>query len=105
MPLSLAIKVTSLRGTVRLHIKPPPSDHLWFGFTSMPDIDWNLESAVGERKITNSHIALLISNRFKVRKLFYTINIKVAIIITFMHEFSCLVFTYDFQMKFQMTLD
>ncbi|XXG60462.1 hypothetical protein AAC387_Pa04g2366 [Persea americana] len=65
VPLSLAIKVTSLRGTVRLHIKPPPSDHLWFGFTSMPDIDWNLESAVGERKITNSHIALLISNRFK----------------------------------------
>ncbi|XXG72104.1 hypothetical protein AAC387_Pa07g1267 [Persea americana] len=65
VPLSLAIRVTSFRGTVRLHIKPPPSDCLWFGFTSMPDIDWNLESAVGEHKITSSHIALLISNRFK----------------------------------------
>lgn len=31
----------------------------------MPDIDWQLESSVGERKITNSHFALLISSRFK----------------------------------------
>ncbi|KAG1361235.1 testis-expressed protein 2 [Cocos nucifera] len=65
VPLSLAIRVASLRGTLRLHIKPPPSDQLWFGFTSMPEIDWNLESSVGDRKITNSHIALLIGNRFK----------------------------------------
>uniref|UniRef100_A0A2N9FD38 SMP-LTD domain-containing protein n=1 Tax=Fagus sylvatica TaxID=28930 RepID=A0A2N9FD38_FAGSY len=28
VPLSLAIRVTSLRGTLRLHIKPPPSDQL-----------------------------------------------------------------------------
>ncbi|XP_008802615.1 uncharacterized protein LOC103716408 [Phoenix dactylifera] len=65
VPLSLAIRVASFRGTLRLHIKPPPSDQLWFGFTSMPEIDWNLESSVGDRKITNSHIALLIGNRFK----------------------------------------
>lgn len=65
VPLSLAIRVTSLRGTIRLHIKPPPSDSVWCGFTSMPDIEWNLESSLGEHKITNSHIALLLSNRFK----------------------------------------
>ncbi|URE19262.1 Putative integral membrane protein conserved region (DUF2404) [Musa troglodytarum] len=57
--------VASLRGTLRLYIKPPPSDQLWFGFTTMPELDWNLESSVGDRKITSSHIALLISNRFK----------------------------------------
>lgn len=66
VPLSLSIRVISLRGTLRLYIKPPPSDQLWFGFTTMPELDWNLESSVGDRKITSSHIALLISNRFKV---------------------------------------
>ncbi|XP_072995502.1 uncharacterized protein [Typha latifolia] len=65
VPLSLGIKVTSIRGTLRIHIKAPPSDQLWFGFPSMPEIEWNLESSVGDRKITSSHIALLISSRFK----------------------------------------
>lgn len=65
VPLSLAIRVTTLRGTLRVHIKPPPSDQLWFGFTSMPDIDFNLESSVGDHKITNGHIALFIISKFK----------------------------------------
>ncbi|XP_061369464.1 uncharacterized protein LOC133312307 isoform X1 [Gastrolobium bilobum] len=65
VPLSLAIRVASLRGTLRLHIKPPPSDHLWYGFTSMPDIDFNLESSVGEHKITSGHFALFLVNRLK----------------------------------------
>lgn len=65
VPLSLAIGVTSLRGTLRLHIKPPPSDQLWFGFTSMPDIDFNLVSSVGDHRITNGHIALFLVSRLK----------------------------------------
>uniref|UniRef100_A0A8R7QRJ5 SMP-LTD domain-containing protein n=1 Tax=Triticum urartu TaxID=4572 RepID=A0A8R7QRJ5_TRIUA len=65
VPFSLAIKVTSIRGTMRMHIKPPPSDQIWYGFTSMPELVWELESSVGDRKITNSHIASLISNRIK----------------------------------------
>ncbi|XP_044466411.1 testis-expressed protein 2-like [Mangifera indica] len=65
VPLSLSIRVASLRGTVRLHIKPPPSDQLWFGFTSMPDIEFDLESGVGDHKITSGHIALFLINRFK----------------------------------------
>ncbi|XP_020586878.1 testis-expressed protein 2-like [Phalaenopsis equestris] len=65
VPLSLSIKIASLRGSLRFHIRPPPSDRLWFGFTSMPDIDWQLESSVGDRKITSTRIALLMGNRFK----------------------------------------
>ncbi|XP_004301206.1 PREDICTED: uncharacterized protein LOC101303523 [Fragaria vesca subsp. vesca] len=65
VPLSLAIRITSLRGTLRLHIKPPPSDRLWFGFTSMPDIDFNLDSSVGDHKITSGRIALFLISRFK----------------------------------------
>ncbi|XP_010239258.1 testis-expressed protein 2 [Brachypodium distachyon] len=65
VPFSLAIKITSVRGTLRIQIKPPPSDQIWYGFTSMPELEWELESSVGDRKITNSHIASLISNRIK----------------------------------------
>ncbi|KAL8233510.1 hypothetical protein R6Q59_019610 [Mikania micrantha] len=65
VPLSLAIRVTTLRGTLRVHIKPPPSDQIWFGFTSIPDVEFSLESAVGDHKITSGHIALFIINKFK----------------------------------------
>ncbi|XP_071710314.1 uncharacterized protein [Rutidosis leptorrhynchoides] len=65
VPLSLAIRVTTLRGTLRVHIKPPPSDQIWFGFTSMPEIDFSLESSVGDHKITSGHIALFIISKFK----------------------------------------
>ena len=32
----------------------------------MPDLEWDLESSVGDRKITYSHISTLIGYRFKV---------------------------------------
>ncbi|CAM8940394.1 unnamed protein product [Rhodiola kirilowii] len=65
VPISLAIRIASLRGTLRIHVKPPPSDQLWFGFTSMPEIEFDLASAVGDHKITNGHLAVLLINRFK----------------------------------------
>ncbi|MBA0694954.1 hypothetical protein Goari_005214, partial [Gossypium aridum] len=65
VPLTLSVRVVSLRGTLRLYIKPPPSDQLWFGFTSMPDIEFVLESSIGDHKITNGHIDLFLINRFK----------------------------------------
>ncbi|CAN4087908.1 unnamed protein product [Withania somnifera] len=65
VPLSLGIRVASLRGTLRLYIKPPPSDQIWFGFTMMPDIDIHLNSSVGDRKISNGHLLLFITSRIK----------------------------------------
>ncbi|GJM87497.1 hypothetical protein PR202_ga03457 [Eleusine coracana subsp. coracana] len=65
VPLSLAIRISSVRGVLRIHLKPPPSDQIWYGFTMMPDLEWELESSIGDRKLTNSHIATLIGNRFK----------------------------------------
>ncbi|KAH9781155.1 SMP-LTD domain-containing protein [Citrus sinensis] len=65
VPISLSIRVAALRGTLRLHIKPPPSDQLWFGFTSMPDIEFAMESSVGDHKITSGQVALFLINRFK----------------------------------------
>ncbi|XP_016563902.1 testis-expressed protein 2-like isoform X3 [Capsicum annuum] len=65
VPLSLGIRVASLRGTLRLCVKPPPSDQIWFGFTSMPDIDIHLNSSVGDRKISNGRLLLFITSRIK----------------------------------------
>lgn len=67
VPLSLGIRISSLCGTIRVCMKPPPSDQIWFGFTSMPDIQFNLESFVGDHKITNGRLALFLISRFKVR--------------------------------------
>ncbi|MCD9642180.1 hypothetical protein HAX54_028863 [Datura stramonium] len=65
VPLSLGIRIASIQGTMRLYIKPPPSDQIWFGFTSMPDIDFHLDSFVGEHKISSGHLSLFLINRFK----------------------------------------
>ncbi|XP_028756565.1 testis-expressed protein 2 [Neltuma alba] len=66
VPLSLAVRVASLRGTLRIYIKPPPSDQLWFAFTSMPDMDFNLESFIGDHKITNGHAASFLVKLLKI---------------------------------------
>lgn len=66
VPLSLAIRVVALRGTLQLNIKPPPTDQLWFGFTAVPDLNFELESTVGDHKITNGRVASFFVNRLKV---------------------------------------
>uniref|UniRef100_A0A803N771 SMP-LTD domain-containing protein n=1 Tax=Chenopodium quinoa TaxID=63459 RepID=A0A803N771_CHEQI len=65
VPLTLAIRVVTLKGTIQLHMKPPPSDQLWFGFTCMPDIQFQLESSVKDHKVTNGRVASFLINRFK----------------------------------------
>lgn len=67
VPLSLAVKVTLLRGTVRIHIKPPPSDQVWIAFTTMPHIEWDLDSHVGDHRVAaGAQIGSFIGNRIKV---------------------------------------
>ncbi|XP_022841595.1 testis-expressed protein 2-like [Olea europaea var. sylvestris] len=65
VPISLGVRVSSLRGTMRIYVKAPPSDRIWFGFTSMPNIEFNLESFVGDHKITSGRVALFLISRFK----------------------------------------
>ncbi|XP_042016823.1 testis-expressed protein 2-like [Salvia splendens] len=65
VPLSLVIRISSISGTIRVCMKPPPSDQIWFVFTSMPDIQFNLDSFVGDHKITNARLALFLISRIK----------------------------------------
>ncbi|VFQ86556.1 unnamed protein product [Cuscuta campestris] len=65
VPLTLGIRVASLRGLMRIFIRPPPSDQIWFGFTSMPDLDFQLEPFVGEHRIASGRLALFLISRLK----------------------------------------
>ncbi|XP_023542495.1 uncharacterized protein LOC111802383 [Cucurbita pepo subsp. pepo] len=65
VPISVVVKIVALRGTLRLHIKPPPSDQLWYGFTSMPNLELRLESSFGDHKITSTHVSQFLINRLK----------------------------------------
>ncbi|PHT36601.1 hypothetical protein CQW23_24301 [Capsicum baccatum] len=63
IPLSLGIRIASLRGTLRLCVKPPSSDHMWFGFTSVPDIDIHLNSSVGDQMVTGRNWPVGVTKR------------------------------------------
>lgn len=47
----IAASVRSLSGNVRVLIKPPPSDRIWWCFTEQPKMDIDIEPVVGPRAI------------------------------------------------------
>lgn len=47
----IAASVKSLSGNVRIVIKPPPSDRIWWCFTEQPKMDIDIEPVVGPRAI------------------------------------------------------
>ncbi|WWD04793.1 hypothetical protein V865_002864 [Kwoniella europaea PYCC6329] len=49
--LVLAVVVKSLEGNLVMQIKKPPSNRIWYGFTSMPKMDIQIIPVVSERKI------------------------------------------------------
>ncbi|WVQ65855.1 uncharacterized protein L199_004033 [Kwoniella botswanensis] len=49
--LVLAVVVKSLEGNLVMQIKKPPSNRIWYGFTSMPKMDIEIIPVVSERKI------------------------------------------------------
>lgn len=66
VPFTLSLRLVSLKGTMRVQIKAPPTDRIWFGFTSMPTIDLQPEPSIGDHKITNSPVVAFITNRIKM---------------------------------------
>ncbi|PWN89682.1 hypothetical protein FA10DRAFT_268204 [Acaromyces ingoldii] len=66
--LVLAVILNSLEGNLLLHIKPPPSNRIWFGFTKLPKMDISVEPVVSERKVQWSMVKRLIESR--IRELF-----------------------------------
>ena len=51
----LNCQVASLRGVIVLNIPPPPSDRLWYGFKSRPDLGLRIVPFYGENKLGNDN--------------------------------------------------
>eukprot|EP00092_Neocalanus_flemingeri_P015037 GFUD01016241.1.p1 GENE.GFUD01016241.1~~GFUD01016241.1.p1 ORF type:complete len:991 (+),score=217.81 GFUD01016241.1:98-3070(+) len=53
--MTLQLEIASLRGVVVLNIPPPPSDRLWYGFKSRPDLGLRIIPFYGENKLGNDN--------------------------------------------------
>ncbi|OCF40198.1 hypothetical protein I317_06023 [Kwoniella heveanensis CBS 569] len=47
----LAVVVKSLEGNVLIHMKKPPSNRIWWGFTTMPEIDVEIKPVISGRSL------------------------------------------------------
>lgn len=65
VPIVLAVVLSRLDGNVLLTIKPPPSNRIWWGFTSMPDMDIEVEPVVSERRVSWSFVNSIIRSRIR----------------------------------------
>lgn len=59
----VAVVLRSLEGTLLLHIKPPPSNRVWYGFTAMPKMDIGVEPVISARKVRWSLITGLLESK------------------------------------------
>ncbi|WFD33969.1 hypothetical protein MCUN1_000797 [Malassezia cuniculi] len=65
VPIVLAVNLSELDGNVLLLIKPPPSNRLWWGFTTMPEMKIDIEPVVSERRVSWSFVNGIIRNRIR----------------------------------------
>lgn len=61
----LAVTLRLLRGNVILQIKRPPTERIWWAFTSMPVMNLTVEPVVSARQITTGVITRTIENKLK----------------------------------------
>ncbi|KAK4495321.1 hypothetical protein PRZ48_013652 [Zasmidium cellare] len=63
--LILKASMQRVHGTMLLHIKPPPSNRLWYCFENMPELEVRAEPVVSERKITYGFVLRAIEERVR----------------------------------------
>ncbi|OAV89269.1 hypothetical protein PTTG_08918 [Puccinia triticina 1-1 BBBD Race 1] len=63
--LVLAVVLKELSGTLLLKIKRPPTNRLWFGFTAMPHLVFDLEPVVSTRQIKWALVLKPIESRIR----------------------------------------
>lgn len=63
IPVELACTVTKLEGSMTIHIKPAPSDRIWYSFESMPDVDLQISPTVYHKNISLSVVTKFIKSK------------------------------------------
>ncbi|XP_024519532.1 testis-expressed protein 2 [Selaginella moellendorffii] len=66
VPLTLSMRVVSIKGTLQLRIKASPSDRIWYSFSSMPALELFPEPSVGDHKITTGPLITYIAERIQI---------------------------------------
>ncbi|ORX56717.1 hypothetical protein DM01DRAFT_1270593, partial [Hesseltinella vesiculosa] len=56
MDIVLRITLQSLKGKLQLLIKAPPSNRIWYGFESLPEMQWHIAPLVWEKKVGHSMV-------------------------------------------------
>jgi len=65
-PLVLSVGVHELRGTLALNVPPHPSDRLWWGFETPPEMRLSVTPRVGEKQVTLMQITDWIQAKLKM---------------------------------------
>ncbi|KAI9314583.1 putative integral membrane protein conserved region-domain-containing protein [Dichotomocladium elegans] len=61
----LAITLRSLNGSLRLTIKAPPTNRIWYGFYHLPEMDWLVEPVIWERRLGYSMVVNAIKTKIQ----------------------------------------
>lgn len=61
--IALDVEVKGLAGTLVLNFPPPPSDRLWYGFRTNPQLSLSAHPKFGERAVTIMNITKLIEKK------------------------------------------
>ncbi|XP_070580594.1 testis-expressed protein 2-like isoform X2 [Ptychodera flava] len=56
LPLVLSVEVKSLHGTLAVNLPPPPSDRLWYGFRTKPNLWLSARPKLGMRQVRITHV-------------------------------------------------
>ncbi|SAM00147.1 hypothetical protein [Absidia glauca] len=56
MDIVLRVTLQSLKGKVKMLIKPPPCNRLWYGFEGLPEMTWHIAPLVWETKVGHSMV-------------------------------------------------
>ncbi|XP_024379254.1 uncharacterized protein [Physcomitrium patens] len=67
VPITLKIRLVSLKGTIVLRLKAPPSDRVWFAFKEEPEINFAPEPCIGERRISSTTLGAYVGKLIKAR--------------------------------------
>lgn len=69
-----------IEGPVVIHIKPPPTNRIWYSFQTEPLIDIDVEPIVSTRQFAYNMVTNMIKSKFKE-------SIKESIVLPFMDDF------------------
>lgn len=64
-PLLLTVEVRELSGTLVVNIPPPPTDRIWYSFSSPPKLDLHVRPKLGEREVTFCHVTEWIEKKLQ----------------------------------------